>query len=86
MYNSSRDIPLCERMIYALRGIRPNEYNAKCAEVNVMNRAIELGIDVRGGSISTSYVGGPKHGMEHTPCDVCAEIIDFFEIIYNGGW
>ena len=84
-YNSSK-VQLSSQMKSLLDSVIPNKYNGKCAEINAINSAIEAGADIEGGSISTAYVGGVLHGLQHNPCGVCTEIMWMLDIILNGGW
>jgi hypothetical protein len=69
----------------ALKDIKPNDFNAQCAEVNAISRARNKGIDLTGASISVANVRGKGstsgiHGTDKPPCTVCDPLLRKFDM------
>ncbi|EMD9442997.1 hypothetical protein VXE32_007079 [Burkholderia cepacia] len=68
-----------------LKDIPSNEFDAQCAEVNEISRAMNKGIDLTGATISVANVRGINstsgvHGTDKTPCSVRNHLLRKFNM------
>jgi RHS repeat-associated protein len=56
----------------------------QCAEVGCLNKAMNAGVNPRGGTISTINIGtsGAGHGTPKAPCVTCSYLLDLFGVSY----
>jgi RHS repeat-associated protein len=67
------DIPVAKR----------SDFHGRCAEPACISKALDAGVDPRGGTIATVKVrapGNPAHGTPITPCPSCKVLLEVFGI------
>lgn len=55
-------------------------FHGKCGEGRAISGSLDAGVNPSGGTIVTTTVGGPNHGMPKIPCTSCQWVLNFFGI------